>query len=214
MKRILLLTILLFCGFISFSQRRVTTTAPVNHNLEGEGSSAPRNAGFGIKGGLNFANIHGDHTGAYPELDGFTSFHFGTFAQFSLGSAFSLQPEVLYSQQGFKTNNMLNRLDYINVPLLLGFRVLDNITIQAGPQASLLLTAKQGSTEINKQPHYNSFDYGLAGGIEGRLAMFRLGARYNHSIGDVFKDGHRVGNTPVTNIRNNVFQVYLGLGFH
>lgn len=215
MKKILLLSFALITSLAGFAQKRVTSTAPVNHNMEG--NTAPRNSGFGLKGGLNISNIHGSNESAYPNAKGKTSFHVGAFSQFSVTDFFSVQPEVLYSRQGFnsssnpgsaiKTGAIDTKLDYINVPVLFSFQVLDNISLQAGPMVGLLLTAKENDTETIKE-QYNSFDYGGAAGIEGRLSIARLGVRYNYSIADIYK-APRVS----PEISNNALQVYVGIGF-
>lgn len=215
MKKILLLSFALTVSIAGFAQKRVTSTSPVNHNMEG--NNAPENSGFGLKGGLNISNIHGGNESAYPNAKGKTSFHVGAFSQFSVTDFFSIQPEVLYSRQGFssdanpgstiKTGTVDNQLDYINVPVLFSFQVLDNISLQAGPMVGLLLTAKENNTETIKE-QYNSFDYGAAAGIEGRLSIARLGIRYNYGINDIYK-APRVS----PEIRNNVLQVYAGIGF-
>ncbi len=53
---------------------------------------------FGVKTGLNFADVSGD------QVDGFetvTVFHFGVMAEFIISDKFSFQPELLYSGQGY-----------------------------------------------------------------------------------------------------------------
>jgi len=215
MKKIFLLVLALAFGINSMAQKRVTTTDPINHNLEG--STAPDNEGFGLKGGLNLANAYGNPGSYFGDPQRIESFHAGAYAQFSITDNFSLQPEVLYSRKGFKastfgivggTDNI--SLDYFDVPLLFSFRVLNNISLMVGPQASLLMTVKANDRELDKAG-YNSFDYGGAAGIEGRLSFFRIGARYNRSFENIYKGEN--GISPGNDLKNNALQFYLGVGF-
>ncbi|RZL41864.1 MAG: PorT family protein, partial [Pedobacter sp.] len=51
---------------------------------------------YGVKGGLNIANLTGDIENAKSKV----SLHVGGFVQFKVNEKFSVQPELLYSQQG------------------------------------------------------------------------------------------------------------------
>ncbi|MGV3587995.1 MAG: porin family protein [Adhaeribacter sp.] len=210
MKRITFLLLAILLSTASYAQKRVTTTAPINHNLEG--STAPENTGFGIKGGLNFSDVR--NTDGSVNFDPKTSYHVGAFAQFSITDWFSLQPEVIYSRKGYDSTNVARRLDYFDVPLLLVFNPLDNVSIHVGPQVSLLMTVKDGDKEVNKEDSYNSLDYGMVGGVEARLSIFRFGARYNLGLNQIYQDTYRDIATNVNrDMKNGAFQVYVGVGF-
>ena len=80
---------------------------------------------FGIKGGLNYATITKGDFDEGP--DPRTSFHLGFVGEIPVvENVFAIQPEVLYSRQGFEINqtilgtnyNTEYKLDYINVPVL------------------------------------------------------------------------------------------------
>jgi len=215
MKKIYLLLLVLSVSLSGLAQKRVTSTDPVNHNLED--NLAPDNEGFGLKGGINLADVYGNAGSDFTTPEKIKSFHAGVYAQFSFTDNFSVQPEVLFSRKGFTAGNSgvaggthKIRLDYFDVPLLFSLRVLNNISLMAGPQASLLLTVKENDQELDKAG-YNSFDLGAAAGIEGRLSVFRIGARYNRSYENIYKADNTIsaGN----DLKNQVFQFYLGVGF-
>jgi len=209
MKKLLLLLLAVFFSVAGFAQKRVTTTAPINHNLEG--SSAPENAGFGLKAGLNYSDVR--NADAITDLKPKTSYHVGAFAQFSITDWFSLQPEVLYSRKGYDSTNVTRKLDYFDVPILFVFNPLDNVSFHVGPQASLLITAKNNDTEINIADSFQSLDYGVVGGLEARLSFFRLGARYNLSMREIYQNTYRdIASNINKDIKNGVFQVYIGIG--
>ncbi|WP_246594252.1 porin family protein [Pontibacter populi] len=183
------------------------TTLQKNHN-ELSGLDA-RNGGFGIKGGLNLANVYGDDTDALNP-GSLTSFHAGIYAQFALAEKFSLQVEGLYSRKGYEAE-MDNRFDYLELPLLAVYNITDNFSLHLGPQVSVMIAAKQDGHEINME-NLNTFDYGLAGGAEVRFRMMRVGARYNLGFAGLLDDGDT--GLPVGNeLMHNVAQLYVGVGF-
>ena len=81
-----------------------------------------QNVTFGAKAGVNFASLSGDDADG---TDGRTSFHIGATAEFSLSDTFSIQPELLYSGQGFTTKqsgvDITGKMDYINLPVMAKF---------------------------------------------------------------------------------------------
>ena len=82
MKKFLLTAALLFCTVLGFSQTK-----------------------FGVKGGLNFANIElesNDFEDFSFSPSSRTSFHIGGFAEIGLGSTFVFQPALLLSGKGYK----------------------------------------------------------------------------------------------------------------
>ncbi|MBG8554336.1 porin family protein [Hymenobacter guriensis] len=193
-------------------------------------SSDSRNGGFGIKGGVNFADIRGDGKKSYGDAKNYNSFHAGFYSQFSFSDKFSLQPEILYSRQGFKgtipntTGTSTTRLDYIQVPVLLVFNFLDNVSLHVGPQVSLLTKVKEGDLDrkiANEQDpngtyiysySYNSLDYGLSAGLEARVGPARVGGRYTAGFNEIIKDPKNGVSTAATDIKNGAFQVYVGIG--
>ena len=124
---------------------------------------------FGVKGGLNLSTIkfnyptqQGDP--AYsPDNKMAVGFHVGGFAEIGLSDKLSFQPELLFSMEGAKfeniesgtkiiggqtytyTDNETSNIvtNYINVPLLLKFKATENLFFVAGPQVGFLMSAKQ-----------------------------------------------------------------------
>jgi|GEM_PF-604946 len=198
----------------------------------GSGGTSSRNTGFGIKGGFNLADVYGDNKSNYTDGANYKTFHAGIYGQYGFNSRLSIQPELLYSRQGFKGGSTYNngttttttnerRLDYIQLPVLLVFNILDNVSIHAGPQVSLLTKVMEDGKErkiANENKvygySYNTLDYGVSAGAEARVGPARVGARYTAGFADVINNQIAVtGNKALNDIRNSVFQVYLGVGF-
>lgn len=208
MKNIFALLSLIFLSYAAAAQSTGPTVLQRDHNVV---SGVGNNSGFGLKGGVNFANLRGSDRDLRGSLSTLTSFHAGAYAQFSLSDAFSLQPEVLYSRKGFERADSAFRYDYIEVPVLAVFNITETISLHAGPQVGVMLAAKEGGREINMEP-LNTFEYGVVGGAEARFDRFRLGARYNLGLADIRKENN-LGARINEDIKNAVFQVYLGIGF-
>lgn len=115
------------------------------------------------------------------------------------------------------------KLSYLSVPILLVFNVFNHIAIQVGPQFSYLTNVRNnGKTLVASAYNYKAVDIGLIGGIEAKIEFLRIGARYDYSLTDLRKAGaYTITNTSArtvtqrraqSDIRNGVFQVYLGVG--
>jgi hypothetical protein len=157
---------------------------------------------FGIKGGVNLADVKTD---LYPNHDFKLDFNAGLFAHIHLSPHLALQPEVVYSRQGFKQQQTSNReidmkLGYINIPLLVqymnrGFR------LETGPQIGFLLNgkAKASTGEENKMKDYlkqTDFSWDIGASYLSVLGLGVFG-RYDFGISDVNK------NITVAGIQNN-----------
>ena len=101
---------------------------------------------FGVKAGVNLSNVY-DSQGEQFNADSKLGLAAGVFVALPLGKYFGIQPEILFSQKGYKGSGSLLGSDYsfsytsnyIDVPLLLAFKPISLITIVAGPQYSFLI---------------------------------------------------------------------------
>ncbi|RMB57394.1 PorT family protein [Dokdonia sinensis] len=186
---------------------------------------------FGAKAGVNLASIGGDDT---DDLDGRTSFHLGLTGTYMLSEQFALQGELLYSSVGAKfeengdgfSGESVTKLDYLSIPLLGRFFVTEGFSLEAGPQISLLLSAKEEfdfsdsfegeviseSGEEDVDEFINGLDLGFALGTTYELDMgVFLSARYVLGLSNINDfdddDGDDFKN------QNNVLQVSVGYKF-
>lgn len=189
---------------------------------------------FGVKGGLNFAKVSYSESEA-PKMDMLTSFHIGAFLEYPITSEFSIQPELLYSAQGAKYSEsesyegmtysveMKLKLAYLNIPVMAKYYVMDNLSLEAGPQIGLLLSAKadgkmsysgmgDGVSESYSQDvkdNFKKIDIGVGLGASYHLDMgISIGARYVLGLADISDDGEGSGS-----VKNNVIQVSVGYTF-
>lgn len=189
---------------------------------------------IGIKAGLNIASLTFDEN----ELESSqkTGFTAGIMAEIPLAKNFSVQPEVLYSQQGMKFSysdiDVANssykstiNLNYLNIPVMLKYYVLKGLSVQAGPQIGILLKSNNKYQDnflgYDNHENYNLSDYTNAFDTSVNLGLgyqfkdkFYVDLRYNISYSDVFKEANSNGNYVInSDMRNRVFQITIGYFF-
>ena len=222
-------SVLLFmstCAQTDSTQTNKTSTTS-NKNKK----SSIRN-GFGVKAGLNFANVTN-----VSSINGSseTGFHagvfFGSFNKGVLGS----RTELMYSQQGYGYSSDSAkgtvRLDYIMLAQFLAINITRYAQLQIGFQTGYLITANvksslsTGNQSVDKLLDlYNRFDYGIAGGLEFHpFEGLLVGARYTYSFNNLYKDfsdsytnpGGNPSYVPSynVNLKNNVVQLFVGYRF-
>lgn len=165
---------------------------------------------FGVKGGVNVASVGGN---AYAGLGGLSSFgskvsfHVGGLVEIPMSEKLSVQPELLYSSQGsnwaFNTTGANLKLDYVNLPVMVKYYIIEGLSAEAGPLAGFLL-----STNGDKED-FKSLDVAVAIGASYKIgANLFVGLRYNKGIMNINNDANLNGSN-----QNNVFQVSAGYAF-
>lgn len=181
---------------------------------------------FGIKAGMNVSSLSKD--ASLSDQKSKIGFNAGVFMNAPLGANFSIQPELIYTQYGAKTNyTLLNEkfsssvnLDYIALPVMFQYNATPGFYLEAGPEFGLSVSAKnkvknettgQTLTETgNYKDNINGFNFGIGVGA-GYYFTENIGltARYVAGITDIAKD--RLAGSDA--VRNNVFQVGLAYKF-
>ncbi|MFW2136466.1 porin family protein [Chryseobacterium sp. TY4] len=189
---------------------------------------------FGIKAGANISSISKD---GFEDSKSKVGFYGGLFMNAPLSEQFSIQPEVLYSQQGAEVKRTYTalgntttidgklNLDYITVPVMFQFKATPEFYIEAGPEFGFLVNAKQkGDIKVNgntvasdtydAKDNYNSFNMGAALGVGFNVTEnFGVNARYVAGFTDINKDGNTSLQNDDNKNRNNTFQVGLNYKF-
>jgi len=201
-------------------------TATVSNAQDKVDNSASKSVTFGVKGGVNFANV----VGGNESTDSRTSFHAGVFTEIPVSDVFSVQVEALYSGQGFDVKNLQGsdgdnaevQLDYINVPVLAKIYVTKGLSIDVGPQFSYLINdefdfnpnSNDGDINLDNTPYEpNKFDVGVAGGLtfQTEMGLFATG-RYTYGFTKLY-DTNKSGDIGFDGLHNQVFQISLGYKF-
>lgn len=127
MKKLLFSVLLTTCSAVSFSQ----------------------SLNIGPKAGINVSNYSGGNINS----DAKVGYHLGGLLNFGFGEIFSVQPEVLFSTQGAKVENLGSKkhfkVNYLNVPVMLKFRIANGFFIEAGPQVGFRISESIPDQTIN-----------------------------------------------------------------
>jgi len=193
------------------------------------GFTYAQKAQFGIKGGLNSSNFSGDTQGV--DFKPRVGFNVGAFAAIKLSEKITLQPEILFSTQGAKAENVnadVNganytadikfNLSYINVPVMFKYYVADKFNLEAGPQIGFL-TSAETSTKLDgysqtvdqdAKDYFESVDFGfnLGAGYDFTKNV-SAGVRYNLGLSNILKT--EPGDSSKS--ENSVFSLSVGYIF-
>lgn len=154
MKKILLL--LIACSFIQLNVQAQDSLSDNRGKLK-----------LGLKLGGNYSNVY-DTEGNSFDSDPKFGVVLGGFASIPLGKTLGLQPEILFSQKGFKATGILlgstydltRTTNYLDIPLLVSIKPTTNISLLIGPEYSYLLKVKNefknGSTTILQEQEFDN----------------------------------------------------------
>ncbi|MBL7851601.1 MAG: PorT family protein [Cyclobacteriaceae bacterium] len=141
---------------------------------------------FGIKAGLNLAQLKVSVAGYSETSNSLTAFHGGVYAQMMTSEKFGFQPELLYSAQGADEGDSAKfNLNYLIIPVMMRYDVSPGISIQAGPQVGFLMSATVNGVDVKSE--MNSIDFGLGFGFGvDRPSGFSFGFRYVVGLSNTF----------------------------
>ena len=172
----------------------------------------------GIKAGMNYSNVYSE-SGDDFVADGKAGFAGGVFVSIPLSQLVGIQPELMYSQKGFKGDvlgvDYKATFNYLDLPVHLQIKPTENISILAGPQFSYLLSSKyelgslSSTNENDLEDDNNRATVGISAGVDFSLQDFIISARGSWDLSKMNKDN----NTSDINYKNQLFQVTLGYRF-
>lgn len=217
MKKILRTSALLFAMAFSttgFAQDGTSTTS----------TDTRENFKFGVKAGINLSNVYDDEGEDYV-ADGKVGFAGGVFISIPMGAYVGIQPELLYSQKGFKyesqgllggENKFTRTTSHLDIPVHLQIKPIENLSILVGPQFSYLLSTKNEfngfSAEMEREiddENYKKGVFGLSAGVDFHLDNFLISARAAWDLSKTDKDGEESS----LRYKNQVIQFTVGYTF-
>lgn len=180
----------------------------------------------GLKAGINYVNnelVNPPPDYVTPNSYRF-GYHFGLFTNIKLADRFSLNPELAFSNKGSRydldpTIRIANiHLNYLNLPILIEYELLDKLSVEIGPELGYLLSAKaktKTDTQDIKNIWDNDIDIGLSAGLKYQLLdKWIIGIRYSHGFSSVMKNitfYDENGNPLDDNkMQNRAFQLSVG----
>lgn len=183
------------------------------------------NLTFGVKVGANLSNVY-DTKGEDFNADAKLGLATGVFLGIPLGKYLGIQPELLYSQKGFKATGRLLGSDYefnrntsyLDVPLLIALKPSSMLTILAGPQYSFLLKEKNDfKNKVLSGGLQNEFDNEdlrkntlcLTGGLDINLDNLVISGRAGWDL----KENNKNGTSTTPRYKNVWLQATIGFRF-
>ena len=177
---------------------------------------------FSLKAGVNYSDVL-----ASPEPANIftpkTAFHVGLVVNdLKISEKINIQPELMYSLQGFKVAGLGNiGLHYIQMPILAKLAMTDKVSILLGPQVSYLANARIGIINdlfsLSYTGAFNKIDASMVAGAEVKVAdNLSIGGRYALGLNNINKD-FKLSQTSNFNdyfqLQNSGFQVYASFAF-
>lgn len=177
---------------------------------------------FGIKGGVNFANMTVSMGGSSISAKSLTGFHIGPVVDYALQNKLHFNTGILYSTKGFKSQDfgeggetMTEKINCLDVPLNLAYKFALNAKsdffIQAGPYLSYALNGKEKigsvSTDLEFKDNVKRFDYGL--GFGGGVEFGSMAASLNYQLGVADLNDVPAAELDGFKIKNKVLQLSL-----
>lgn len=181
---------------------------------------------FGVKAGLNYANVYNTNTEVFS-----TNPRFGLVAggviRIPITPDIGVQPEMIISQKGFQgTGTLLGTAysfsrtsTYLDIPLQISLQPTDFLSIVIGPQYSYLLRQKDVFTssltsflqeEIFKNDNIRKNILGAIVGIDLYQNNLVIGARIGWNL--INNKANSTTNTPT--YRNTWIQGTIGYAFY
>lgn len=169
-------------------------------------SKAQNGDGFGIKAGLNYT-ANGNYfesaeaNAKHPDRN--VGFHVGLYGK--IGTRIYFKPEVVYTQTKSDYNKDALKIQKIDVPLLLGVKILGPVSVFAGPSVQYILDSKFKDTTLKNLE--DEFTIGGNFGIALNFNGFGVDLRYEKGLSKNFAN---LG-VPENRIDTRPDQLILGL---
>lgn len=167
---------------------------------------------LGVKAGANIFKVDGTNFDQGFQF----GYNVGAFAEINFPGAWGIQPELLFNQTNYHTgsnfssiipdgvNDVKGKLNYLSIPVLLSFKPISFLSLQAGPQFGILLNNDE-SLVNNGKDAFKKGDVSLVVGAQANILKFKVGARYVAGLSNINND---LGQSQ--SWKNNGFQVYAG----
>ncbi|SDD14322.1 Outer membrane protein beta-barrel domain-containing protein [Algoriphagus faecimaris] len=145
-------------------------------------------AQFGVRAGLSSSNFSNTNFNANVGI------HVGGYYTILASEFFSVEPGIQFSQKGFETidpptsNEVDERLNYVEVPVLVRLNFIPAVNVFAGPQFGALVSRKrteEGNNQTSTEP-VKGYDISGVVGLQALLPRgFNLQVSYDLGLTSV-----------------------------
>ena len=197
MKKIIFILVLVFASFQSYSQIHVGVKAGVNYNSN------------------SFKDVTNDVLDGAQNLSGY---HAGLWLRFKIPViGLYLRPEIVYTQLNddvpFGAVNPVNTdfsLKTIDIPVLLGTKILKFANVYAGPSFRYVVDSDFGLNSISGITS-DDFTVGLQFGAGVEFGKLGIDVRWERAFNDIETTAVNSGNQ--FNFDTRINQIILGLSY-
>ncbi|MCO4292350.1 PorT family protein [Solitalea sp. MAHUQ-68] len=213
------------------------------------GAAFAQSVKYGIKVGANLANVTKttfEFNGASEESlqpKSLMGYQFGTFANISLANTFAIQPELLFSTQGWKgkesgveegtpyTAETTFKSTYLNVPVLFEYKPILGLGFILGPQFGYQINKKQdfkvsalgmsqteslNSEDLDNEAKDAGFEYNkfdLAAVVGAQYTITKFVVGLRYNMGLTSSSKSNIDGLKLKGGKNNVFNFSVGYTF-
>lgn len=178
---------------------------------------------IGVKAGLTYMTLgSATSNGISINYNYRPGFQGGVTFEAPLTESISFNPQLLYTQKGGDINTTISginitgytQVNYLDLPLLFGFKATPKLAFFVGPQVSFLMSTKSSVTVMG-----NTTTSADKTGVKNTLLGGNLGAGYEISnnvglnLNYIFDFGHAGEGSNDTGERNSGFALTLGYKF-
>ena len=177
---------------------------------------------LGLKMGGNYSKIYDSKDNNF-KTDGKLGFATGAFISIPISKLIGIQPEVLFSQRGYKASSssilgnysLTRTTSYLDIPILFAVKPSEYITILAGPQYSYLVKSTDvftsGNVSVEQQQQFKNQNLRtntlcFTGGVDLTMKHLVISTRVGWDLQDNTSDG----NSTVPRYKNVWYQMMVG----
>jgi hypothetical protein len=173
---------------------------------------------FGVKGGININELSVSGSSVGDPYKTNMAFHVGVYAQLKLSDdKLSLIPELQFSQRGANVNGTRINLNYLELPILISYKLNKQLRIELGPTVGYKISAvaKGGGSSNNVDAIWDkNFDLGIAPGIRFYVSeKVSIIGRYYYGISPASEVNYLDMNANPTKISTYNRTIQLGVGY-
>lgn len=173
---------------------------------------------LGLKAGANIANVSGPGTSGIS-TSSLIGFNAGAYLGIGLSDNLFIQPEVVYSGQGFKESESYSGTTYsgtqtegyVNIPVLVKYKLPVGLYFETGPQVGFLISAKAKASgvSVTDKSSFNSTDFAWAvgAGFQIPATQFSIDLRYNIGLANIANNSSSGSGSSGGSVKNSVIQI-------
>ncbi|HWB91925.1 MAG TPA: porin family protein [Puia sp.] len=150
---------------------------------------------LGVRAGMDYMKIGGRSF----DQKSYPGFAAGIYGKLNFTTKWYLQPELDYNQTIGKTSDQFNQiyngvsdqlvnLNYVSVPVLLGFKPIPELSVLVGPQYGYLFAQTRSLLQAPTERNDNAFkksDFAIVFGGQLNLNKIIFGIRYSANLNNI-----------------------------